>query len=102
MSNIAAIVDDFARINAQIAQLKKTQDDLKKQLLAIADFTTNDKGVVSAVVTGSVADVVFTKTFPTTFSKDLAQTLLSDIDFQRCFATAINPTITPRVKVKAL
>lgn len=100
MSNITALTDDFAAIDAQIKELSKARDAIKKQLLEVAVFTVNAKGVEEAILSGTKADVVVTKTFPTTFSKDLAQTLLSAEDFVRCHATAIKPTLTPRVVVK--
>jgi hypothetical protein len=100
MTNVAALVDDFASIDAQIKELTKTRDALKKQLLEVAVFMVNDKSIESATFAGNKADVVITKTFPTTFSKDLAQTLLSPEDFIRCHATAIKPTLTPRIVAK--
>ena len=100
MTNIAALTDDFAALDAQIKELSKARDAVKKQLLEAAVFTVNAKGVEEAILSGTKADVVVTKTFPTTFSKDLAQTLLSAEDFVRCHATAIKPTLTPRIVVK--
>jgi hypothetical protein len=101
MSNITALVDDFAAIDAQVKELTKQRDAIKKQLLEVAVFMANDKMIESATFGGTKADVVITKTFPTTFSKDLAQTLLSAEDFVRCHATAIKPTLTPRVVAKS-
>ena len=101
MSNIATLVDDFAALDAQIKELSKSRDAIKKQLLEVAVFVANDKMIESATFAGTKADVIVTKTFPTTFSKDLAQTLLSPEDFIRCHATAIKPTLTPRVVAKS-
>lgn len=100
MSNIVTLTDDFTAIDAQIKELTKARDAIKKQMLDAAVYTINAKGVEEAVFVGTKADVVITKTFPTTFSKDLAQTLLSAEDFVRCHATAIKPTLTPRIVVK--
>lgn len=101
MTNIAALTDDFAALDAQIKELSKKRDAIKKDLLEVATYVVNAKGVEEAILSGTKADVVVTKTFPTTFSKDLAQTLLSAEDFVRCHATAIKPTYTPRVVVKS-
>ena len=101
MSNLAALADRYAQLDLQIAELTAQRTAIKEQLIESATFAPNKKDVLEAIVTGDMADVIFTKTFPTTFSKDLAQTLLSAEDFKRCHATAINPTIRPRVKIKA-
>ena len=100
MTNVAALVNDFTALDAQIKELTKTRDAIKKELLEVAVYSVNDKGVEEARLVGDKADVVVTKTFPTTFSKDLAQTLLSPEDFIRCHATAIKPTLTPRIVAK--
>jgi hypothetical protein len=101
MTNLAILTDDFAAIDAQIKEMSKARDAIKKQLLEAAVYSVNAKGVEEAVFVGTKADVVIAKTYPTTFSKDLAQTLLSDEDFVRCHATAIKPTCTPRVVAKS-
>jgi hypothetical protein len=101
MTNTAILVNDYAVLDAQIKELTEKRDAIKKQLLGVAQFEPNKKGVLEAVVPGDVANIIFTKTYPTTFSKDLAETLLSAEDFLRCHATAINPTIRPRVAPKA-
>jgi hypothetical protein len=95
------LVDDFAALSAQIKELTEKRDAIKKQLIQAADFGLNDKGVECAILIGDRANVVITKTYPVTFSKDLAQTLLSAEDFDRCHATAIKPTLTPRVIAKS-
>ena len=100
MSNTMILVDDFAALSAQIKELTEKRDIIKKQLIQAADFGLNDKGVECAILIGDRANVVITKTYPVTFSKDLAQTLLSAEDFDRCHATAIKPTLTPRVIAK--
>ena len=100
-NNIVALTDDFAALDAQIKELSKARDAVKKQLLEAAVFTVNAKGVEEATLSGTKADVIVTKTFPTTFSKDLAQPLLSAEDFIRCHATAVKPTLTPRVVAKS-
>jgi hypothetical protein len=100
MSNIATLTDDFANLDLQIKELSKKRDSIKKQLLEAAVYTINDKGVESAALVGNKADVVITKTYPVTFSKELAETLLNAEDFARCHATAIKPTLTPRVIAK--
>ena len=101
MSNLAALADEYARLDTLIGDLNAQRTAIKEQLIAEATFAPNKKDVLEATVGGHVFDVIFTKTYPTTFSKDLAQTLLSAEDFKRCHATAINPTIRPRVKSKA-
>ena len=101
MSNLAALADEYARLDTLIGDLNAQRTAIKEQLIAEATFTPNKTDVLEAIITGDAADVIFTKTYPTTFSKDLAQTLLSAEDFKRCHATAINPTIRPRVKIKA-
>ena len=100
MSNTIILVDDFAALSAQIKELTEKRDAIKKQLIQSANFGLNDKGVECAILIGDRANVVITKTYPVTFSKDLAQTLLSAEDFDRCHATAIKPTLTPRVIAK--
>lgn len=100
----AALTADYAAIDAQIKELTDTRDAIKEKLLAFAvyeEVQKKDKVVIEARIIGDIADVVFTKTFPTTFSQHLAQTLLSETDFQRCFATAVKPRITPRVEIKS-
>jgi hypothetical protein len=101
MSNTAALVDDFAALDAQIKELSKARDAINKPLIETASFGLNVKGVECATLVGDKADVVITKTYPVTFSKDLAQTLLSAEDFDRCHATAIKPALTPRVIAKS-
>jgi len=101
MSNTATLVDDFAALDAQIKELTTKRNVIKKQLIKAASFGFNDKGVECATMIGDRANVVITKTYPVTFSKDLAQTLLSAEDFDRCHATAIEPTLTPRVIAKS-
>jgi hypothetical protein len=101
MTNLAALADQYAQLDLQIADLNAKRTAIKEQLIEAVTFAPNKKDVLEAIINGDAADVIFTKTFPTTFSKDLAQTLLSAEDFQRCHATAINPTIRPRVKIKA-
>jgi hypothetical protein len=102
MTNLAALADEYARLDLQIADLNAQRTAIKEELLKAATYAPNKKDVLEAIIVGSSADVIFTKTYPTTFSKDLAETLLSAEDFRRCHATAINPTIRPRVKIKAL
>jgi hypothetical protein len=101
MSNLAALVDEFARLDTLIAQLNDQRTIIKKELLKKATYAPNKNDVMEATIVGEAADVIFTKTYPVTFSKDLAQTLLSAEDFERCHAKAISPTIRPRVKIKA-
>ena len=83
MSNTASLANDYAALDAQIKELTKKRDAIKAEIIA-----TGEKSVV-----GDLAEVTVSESYPTTFSKDLAQTLLSDVDFKRCFATAIKPTI---------
>jgi hypothetical protein len=102
MSNIAALADEYARLDTLISQLSDERALIKKQLLKAATYAPNKNDVQEATISGHVFDVILTKTYPVTFSKDLAQTLLSAEDFERCHAKAINPTIRPRVKIKAI
>ena len=101
MTDFAALADEYARLDTLIGDLNAQRTAIKEQLLEKATFASNKKDVLEATIVGNSADVIFTKTYPVTFSKDLAQTLLSAEDFERCHATAINPTIRPRVKIKA-
>jgi hypothetical protein len=101
MTDFAALADEYARLDLEISDLNAQRTAIKEQLIKAAAFAPNKKDVLEAIIVGNSADVIFTKTYPVTFSKDLAQTLLSAEDFQRCHATAINPTIRPRVKIKA-
>lgn len=91
MSNTASLADDYAALDAQIKELTKKRDAIKAEIIA-----TGEKSVV-----GDLAEVTVSESYPTKFSKDLAQTLLSDVDFKRCFATAIKPTISLRVRALA-
>ena len=83
MSNIATLADDYAALDAQIKALTKQRDAIKAEILATGE----------TVIHGEKAIVKVSESFPTTFSKDLAETLLSAEDFRRCHATAIKPTI---------
>jgi hypothetical protein len=83
MSNIATFADDYAALDAQIKALTKKRDAIKAEILATGE----------TVIHGEKAIVKVSESFPTTFSKDLAETLLSAEDFRRCHATAIKPTI---------
>jgi hypothetical protein len=83
MSNIATLADDYAALDAQIKALTKQRDAIKAQILETGE----------TVIHGEKAIVKVSESFPTTFSKDLAETLLSAEDFRRCHATAIKPTI---------
>jgi hypothetical protein len=83
MSNIATLADDYAALDAQIKALTKKRDAIKTEILATGE----------TVIHGEKAIVKVSESFPTTFSKDLAETLLSAEDFRRCHATAIKPTI---------
>jgi hypothetical protein len=100
MTDFAALADEYARLDTLIADLNSQRGEIKKQLIQKATFAPNKKDVLEATIVGNVADVIFTKTYPVTFSKDLAQTLLSAEDFERCHARAIDATIRPRVKIK--
>jgi hypothetical protein len=101
MTNLAALADEYARLDTLISDLTTQRTLIKDKLLEEAKYAPNKKNVLEAIVVGNSADVIFTKTYPITFSKDLAETLLSAEDFQRCHAQAIKPTIRPRVKIKA-
>ena len=83
MSNIATLADDYAALDAQIKALTKQRDAIKTLILETGE----------TVIHGVKAIVKVSESFPTTFSKDLAETLLSPEDFRRCHATAIKPTI---------
>jgi hypothetical protein len=83
MSNIAILADDYAALDAQIKALTKQRDAIKAQILETGE----------TVIHGEKAIVKVSESFPTTFSKDLAETLLRPEDFRRCHATAIKPTI---------
>lgn len=101
IAKLAKLANDFAALDAQIKELTKARLAVKELLLEKAIYSPNKKGVNEFVVSTNLVDVVFTETYPTTFSKDLAETLLSSEDFQRCHATAIKPTITPRIVYKS-
>ena len=83
MSNISTLADDYAALDAQIKAITKQRDAIKAEILATGE----------TVIHGEKAIVKVSESFPTTFSKDLAETLLSAEDFRRCHATAIKPTI---------
>lgn len=83
MSNIATLADDYASLDAQIKALTKQRDAIKVLILETGE----------TVIHGTKAIVKVSESFPTTFSKDLAETLLSAEDFRRCHATAIKPTL---------
>ena len=83
MSNIATLADDYAALDAQIKALTKQRDAIKVLILETKE----------TVIHGERAIVKVSESYPTTFSKDLAETLLSPEDFRRCHATAIKPTI---------
>ena len=91
MSNIATLADTYASFDAQIKELTKKRDAIKKLILETGEN----------VIHGANAIVKVSESFPTTFSKDLAETLLSAEDFRRCHATAIKPTIRLSVTATA-
>ena len=83
MSNIATLADDYAALDAQIKAITKARDAIKAEILATGE----------TVIHGAKAIIKVSESFPVTFSKDLAETLLSPEDFRRCHSTAIKPTI---------
>ncbi len=91
MSNIAFLADDYAILDAQIKALTKQRDAIKAQILETGEN----------IIHGERAIVKVSESFPITFSKDLAQTLLSAEDFRRCHATAIKPTMKLTVSATA-
>jgi hypothetical protein len=100
-AELAILADEYARLDLQIADLNAQRTAIKEQLIKAATFAPNKKDVLEAIINGDAADVIFTKSYPVTFSKHLAETLLSAEDFQRCHDRAVEPTIRPRVKIKA-
>jgi len=91
MSNIVLLADDYATLDAQIKALTKQRDAIKAQILETGEN----------IIHGERAIVKVSESFPITFSKDLAQTLLSAEDFRRCHATAIKPTMKLTVSATA-
>ena len=83
MSNIATLADDYAALDAQIKAITKARDAIKAEILATGE----------TVIHGAKAIIKVSSSFPVTFSKELAETLLSPEDFRRCHATAIKPTL---------
>jgi len=83
MSKIATLADDYAALDAQIKAMTKARDAIKASILATGE----------TVIHGERAIVKISESFPVTFSKELAETLLSSEDFRRCHSTAIKPTI---------
>jgi hypothetical protein len=91
MSNLSSLADNYASLDAQIKELTKKRDAIKALILETGEN----------VIHGERAIVKVSESFPTTFSKDLAETLLSAEDFRRCHATAIKPTIRFTVSATA-
>ena len=91
MSNLATLADHYAALDAQIKELTKARDAIKAQILETGEN----------VIHGERAIVKASESFPNTFSKDLAETLLSPADFLRCHAKAIKPTIRLTVTATA-
>ena len=91
MSNIAFLADEYAILDAQIKALTKQRDAIKALILETGEN----------IIHGERAIVKVSESFPITFSKDLAQTLLSAEDFRRCHATAIKPTMKLTVSATA-
>jgi len=91
MSNLSTLADDYASLDARIKELTKERDAIKALILETGEN----------VIHGANAIVKVSESFPTTFSKDLAETLLSAEDFRRCHATAIKPTIRLSVTATA-
>jgi hypothetical protein len=83
MTNLATLADDYAALDAQIKAITKARDAIKAEILATGE----------TVIHGAKAIVKISESFPVTFSKELAETLLSPEDFRRCHATAIKPTL---------
>ena len=82
MSNISTLADTYAALDAQIKEMKAQQGAIRKLILETKEN----------VIHGERAIVKVSESYPTTFSQDLAQTLLSAEDFRRCYATAIKAT----------
>jgi hypothetical protein len=91
MSNLSSLADNYASLDAQIKELTKKRDAIKALILETGEN----------VIHGANAIVKVSESFPITFSKDLAETLLSAEDFRRCHATAIKPTIRLSVTATA-
>jgi hypothetical protein len=91
MSNLSTLADTYAALDAQIKELKAQQDAIRKLILETKEN----------VIHGEKAIVKVLESYPTTFSKDLAETLLSPVDFLRCHAKAIKPTIRLTVTATA-
>lgn len=88
---LAAFADDYASFDAQIKELKAKQAKIRDAIIKSKQTTIH----------GEKAIVKVSESYPTTFSKDLAETLLSPEDFRRCHATAIKPTIKLTVSATA-
>jgi len=91
MSNLATLADHYAALDAHIKELKAKQALIRDEILATREN----------VIHGTRAIVKVYESFPNTFSKDLAETLLSPADFLRCHAKAIKPTIRLSVTATA-
>ena len=91
MSNISTLADTYAALAAQIKELKAKQALIRDEILATRE----------TVIHGERAIVKVSESYPTTFSQDLAQTLLSAEDFRRCYATAIKATYKLTVSTTA-
>ena len=46
MTNLAALANDFAALDAQIKELTEKRNQIKDELIKAADFAPNKKGVM--------------------------------------------------------
>ena len=89
--NLAALADEYANFDAQIKELKAKQNKIREAIIQSKE----------TVIHGEKAIVKVLESYPTTFSKDLAETLLSPADFLRCHAKAIKATYKLTVSATA-
>jgi hypothetical protein len=99
MSNYNPLVAEYVSLDLRIKALEAERDIIRKQLIELAEpqFVPGK----SVKLFGDNSEVSLSRSYANRFSQHLAQTLLSDEDFKRCFAVDINPTYRATGKLLA-
>ena len=99
MSNYNPLVAEYVNLDLKIKALEAEREIIRKQLIELAEpqFVPGK----SVRLYGVDCEVSLSRSYVNRFSQHLAQTLLSEGDFKRCFALDINPTYRATGKLLA-
>jgi hypothetical protein len=99
MSNYNPLVAEYVSIDLRIKALEAEREIIRKELIRLAEpqFVPGK----SVKLYGDSCELSLSRSYVNRFSQHLAQTLLSDEDFKRCFAVDINPTYRATGKLLA-